>query len=89
MFKNKTLNNPVRTLDFSAKIGTAAASENPTPNTATASDVIKFVLQGTLWYLEKTLPNKVRSCRGKEHYKKTLLDFLNNIKHRSTQPRQI
>ena len=49
----KILNNPGRTLEIAANIGTAAASKNPKLIAATAPEVIKFVHQGKGLYLGK------------------------------------
>ena len=49
----KILNNPGRTLELAANIGTAAASKNPKLIAATAPDIIKFVHQGKGLYLGK------------------------------------
>ena len=49
----KILNNPGRTLELAANIGTAAASKNPKLIAATAPDIIKFAHQGKGLYLGK------------------------------------
>ena len=49
----KILNNPGRSLELAANIGTAAASKNLRMIAATAPDIIKFVHQGKGLYLGK------------------------------------
>ena len=59
----KILNNPGRSLEIAANIGTAAASKNPRMIAATAPDVIKFVHQGKGLYKAEGLSSKGRKAR--------------------------